>query len=85
MRIQELAPDRLIKSQYIKIKFNDFKLTTSAIISNEINLEFYLELFRKTFARRRKSIRLLGLGVHLCDENKPESILQQQLFFVTNV
>ena len=29
--------------------------------------------------------RLLGLGVHLCDENKPESILQQQLFFVTNV
>ncbi len=80
MRIQESAPDRLIKSQYIKIKFNDFKLTTSAIISNEINLEFYLELFRKTFSRSKKPIRLIGLGIHLHADTEREFTLQQPLF-----
>lgn len=63
-RIQESAADYRIKSQYIKIKFNDFKVTTATVAVDEINLEQYKALLQRIFATETKSIRLLGLGVH---------------------
>lgn len=62
-RIQESAAELIIKNQYIKIKFNDFKQTTAEISSTDISLEKYLSLFRASYSRE-KPIRLLGLGVH---------------------
>lgn len=74
IRIQESAADRPIKNQYIKIKFNDFKQTTAEIMTNEINLSQYLTLFRETYSQEKRSIRLLGVGVHF------NHIAQQSLF-----
>ncbi len=80
VRVQQYAANRVIKNQYIKIKFNDFKLTTAETVSNEINLERYLALFQQIYLNEKRSIRLLGLGVHFCDENHSTFSLQQSLF-----
>ncbi len=79
-RVQESAPNLAIKNQYIKIKFNDFKQTSAEIISQEINLDRYLTLFRDAYLREVKPIRLLGLGVHFQDKKPLKSFLQQSLF-----
>lgn len=72
-RMQESVINRPIKNQYIKIKFSDFKLTTSEIISDSINLQKYLALFRASYVEEKRSIRLLGLGVRFCVESKKHS------------
>lgn len=79
-RIQEVASHRDIKSQYVKIKFNDFKLITAEAASNEVNLDKYHLLLRESYARQEKPIRLLGLGIHFHNE-KPEqpAAVQQTL------
>lgn len=66
-RIQESAPERMIKNQCIKIKFNNFQITTAETLSHEINLENYLKLFRETYRKYPRPIRLLGLGLHFKD------------------
>lgn len=52
-----------IKSQFIKIKFNDFKLMTAEVQSTSLNLEQFLSLFNTLYTKQAKPIRLLGLGV----------------------
>ena len=79
-RIQESASDRVVKNQYIKIKFSDFKLVSAEITSNGIDLAQYMALFRETYAQQKKPIRLLGLGVHFHSENQVKSFTQQSLF-----
>ncbi len=79
-RIKESAADRLIKNQYIKIKFHDFKLTTAETISQEVNLDKFIELFQHILLREKKPIRLLGLGVHFSDGKSEQEVLQQSLF-----
>jgi DNA polymerase-4 len=78
-RIKESMPDRLIKNQFIKIKFSNFQQTTAEIAITEISLEQYHQLLREAFAREQKPFRLLGLGVHFNDEIK-STISQQALF-----
>ena len=78
-RIQRSSSHRRIKNQYIKIKFSDFKLTTACTARNEINLECFFLLFRKSFMKENKAIRLLGLGVHF-DDDASGSFWQQSLF-----
>lgn len=74
VRLQESAPDRPIKNQFIKIKFNDFKQTTAETITDEINLSRFLTLFREAYSQEKRSIRLLGVGVHF------NQVSQQSLF-----
>lgn len=80
LRVQEAESRYPIKNQYIKLKFSNFKLTTSETISTEINLELFRELFREAYEREKKSIRLLGLGIHFNPEKQSESYLQESLF-----
>lgn len=79
IRVQEVAPQRMIKNQYLKIKFSDFKQTTAEMANQAINLEHYLALFRKSY-NQNKPIRLLGLGVHFADEEKIKILKQPGLF-----
>lgn len=76
-RLQRSASDRLIKNQYLKIKFSNFKLATAEIACNEINLERYMDLFQNLYSKKQQSIRLLGLGLHF--QNNQLSA-QQTLF-----
>ena len=60
---QANAAETPIKSQFIKIKFNDFKLVTAEIQSTSLNLEQFLSLFNTLYPKQPKPIRLLGLGI----------------------
>lgn len=80
LRLQESAPDRVIKNQYVKIKFNNFKLATAEMISSAANLENYFSLLRQSYEPTQKAIRLLGLGVHFSQQDSDEHCLQGSLF-----
>ena len=66
-RLARYTPDRVIKSIFIKIKFNDFKQKTAEIAHQEPDLNLYYSLFNDTYAHDSRHIRLLGLGVHFHD------------------
>lgn len=76
-RIEMSAADLEIKNQYVKVKFHDFKQTTTEIITPTPKLHTYLELLEKIYHRHEKPIRLLGLGVNF--KTTQESI-QTSLF-----
>ncbi|CEK12129.1 DNA polymerase IV [Legionella hackeliae] len=79
-RIKTSTPNLLIKNQYIKIKFHDFKLATAEIKSSKPELQKFYELFHKIRNETSKPMRLLGLGVHFSSHEKPASFIQQSLF-----
>lgn len=80
IRIKESAPERKIKSQYVKVKFSSFTLRTAETISNRTDLEKYLALFQQILLKNKeKNIRLLGLGVHFYDDAKID-FFQPSLF-----
>jgi DNA polymerase IV len=56
--------DRPIKSQFIKIKFNNFKQITAELASEQPNVDKYLALFSQAYTKYNIPIRLLGIGVH---------------------
>ena len=66
---KEKYKDRLIKSCFIKVKFNDFKLITMQISSQKTDYLVYLNLLKKTLLTNKKPIRLLGIGVQF--DNRP--------------
>lgn len=78
-RIQDHAPNRNIKNQYIKIKLGNFKLFSAEIASNQVNLDCYVGLFKALYQEEMGTIRLIGLGVHFQDVPQ-EQFLQQSLF-----
>lgn len=79
-RIQTSAPNRLIKAQFIKIKFSDFKQVTAEIKSEQLVLKRYKDLFQKIHANRNQAVRLLGLGVQFYPVSDTASYVQQNLF-----
>lgn len=78
-RLQEYAPNRKIKNQYIKIKLSNFKAMSAEIATTEINLHRFIDLFRATYSTEYGPVRLLGLGVHFQDQPTTQ-FLQQSLF-----
>ncbi|MDR3476658.1 MAG: DNA polymerase IV [Gammaproteobacteria bacterium] len=78
-RIKEHAADRKIKNQYIKIKFNDFKLTTLERTSHAPTIEEYIKLFQEISQHELRAIRLIGIGVHFINEDKSPMRIQQSL------
>jgi DNA polymerase-4 len=66
---KEIHKDRLIKSCFIKVKFNDFKLITMQTSNQKTDHLVYLNLLEKTLLTNKKSIRLLGIGVQF--DNRP--------------
>lgn len=78
-RINDSSPDRVIKNQYIKIKYSDFKQTTIERISSAPDLLQFKSLLIEGIKREKPSIRLLGLGVHFIHEVAREVPSQQSL------
>ena len=54
---------RDIKTIFIKIKFNDFSVTTAQSPARQLRLENFTHLFQQRYLQSPKPIRLLGLGV----------------------
>lgn len=64
-RLDALQNRYRITRQFIKIKFNDFTLTTVETQSEEPRPERYLQLLQNGFQRQGRPVRLLGIGVGL--------------------
>ena len=56
--------NKKIKSCFIKIKYNDFKLTSSQISCTSLNFNIFLKLLTQNNIYKNKPIRLLGLGIN---------------------
>nr|WP_318385064.1 DNA polymerase IV [uncultured Enterobacter sp.] len=68
-RLLKVKPDLLIARQGVKLKFNDFQLTTQEHVWPRLNKDDLLATARKTWDERRggRGVRLVGLHVTLLD------------------
>lgn len=78
-RIEENAKGLLIKNQYLKLKFSDFKENSVARITTKLDFELYLKLFQAELKEHEKPIRLIGLGVYFFPE-KRAGLIQRSLW-----
>lgn len=69
--------DAKIKTQTVKLKFNDFQQTTVSRASNRISPSIFYALLREAWDRRQgRGVRLIGISVTLPD---PDSAKQLEL------
>ncbi|WP_039055430.1 DNA polymerase IV [Enterobacter sp. Bisph1] len=68
-RLAKVKPDLLIARQGVKLKFNDFQLTTQEHVWPRLNKEDLLATAQNTWNERRsgRGVRLVGLHVTLLD------------------
>jgi len=71
---------RDIKTIFIKIKFNDFTVTTAQAPVRQLRLETFAQLFQQRFLQSPKPVRLLGVGVRFKEFSEFEE-RQQELAF----
>lgn len=63
--------ERFIKSNFVKIKFNDFTQTTvETQFDGQLSFEVFLELALKRLGDSFRPIRLIGTGVRFVSEDK---------------
>jgi DNA polymerase-4 len=63
---------RDIRTIFIKIKFNDFTVTTAQAPAKQLRLENFVQLFQQRYVYSPKPVRLLGLGVRFKDYSEFE-------------
>jgi DNA polymerase IV len=56
--------NKKIKSCFIKIKYSDFKLTSSQVSCTDLDFSVFLKLLIQNNINKNKPIRLLGLGIN---------------------
>ena len=74
-RLKSINPGYKIKNQFIKVKFNNFKVKSVEVHSNSANLEIFTKLLNNMIIT--EAVRLLGIGVHFNTNNDKQ---QLQLF-----
>ena len=68
----------LIKSRTLKLRFDDFSITTVSRAGIELDMACYRQLLDEAWARKGLPIRLLGLGVLL--KTKPQAGKEDRQF-----
>jgi DNA polymerase-4 len=65
-RLDRVPAERLrpVHSVFVKIKFNNFQITTVQCPGDRPALKMIETLLRKGWSRHRRPVRLLGVGVH---------------------
>ncbi len=66
-----------IKTQFVKIKFNDFTQTTIQGPYQGLALEHFLRLFEQRYRQNPRPVRLLGLGVQFLQPDPADQAPQQ--------
>lgn len=76
-RLMKVKPDLLIARQGVKLKFNDFQLTTQEHVWPRLNKDDLIATARKTWDERRggRGVRLVGLHVTLLDPQLERQLL----------
>ncbi len=65
-----------IKSIFVKIKFNDFSQTTVDCSFDKIDFHKYIALLTEAYLRKRKPVRLIGIGLRLNHPSQPQMNLE---------
>lgn len=76
-RIQRARAERNLHKLFIKIRFSDFRHTTVECVGTQLDAAVFRQLVETGFQRRRRPVRLLGVGVRLSED---EVIHQLGLF-----
>ena len=76
-RLSQIRPDKQIARQGVKLKFNDFQLTTQEHIWPVLNKEDMIAVAKKTWDERRagRGVRLVGLHVTMVDPQLERQLL----------
>ena len=67
---EEKFLSKKIKSCFVKVKYNDFKISSHQTTCVLPEIEIYLKLLRKAICKKSRPIRLLGVGVIF--DNRPQ-------------
>jgi len=73
-RLEDAKVSFPIKSQFIKIKFNNFQTSTAEIASKDSNMDKFIELYIQVYNSKNLPVRLLGIGVNFDTNNSSENI-----------
>jgi DNA polymerase-4 len=73
--IAQKEPARAITKIFVKLKFFDFTRTTAERAGMDPSLENFRVLLEEAFARTRKAVRLLGVGVRFAETKREEAQL----------
>lgn len=69
------ATQRLVpKSLVVKMRFQDFTLTTAQTTNSLVEESLFLPLIRQAWERRQMPVRLLGIGVHFAEPWRAEQL-----------
>ena len=76
-RLAKVKPDLLIARQGVKLKFNDFQLTTQEPVWPKLNKDDLIATAQKSWHERRagRGVRLVGLHVTLLDPQLERQLL----------
>lgn len=67
--------DARIKTQTVKLKFNDFQQTTVSKSANRVSPSIFYQLVREAWERRRqRGVRLVGISVTLPDPDRSRQL-----------
>lgn len=84
-RLRRLPDDYLVVKAFVKLKFDDFTLTTLERTGSDLDRETYQALCAQAYARYRRPVRLLGVGVRFVDLREDQAFHQLDLFAQTRV
>lgn len=73
-RLQRAAAEAYIQKLYLKLRFNDFRVTTIECAGRQIDLAVYRDLLKSAYQRRNLPVRLIGLGTRLADLSDPQQL-----------
>jgi DNA polymerase-4 len=73
--LDQKESSRSVTKIFVKLKFHDFTRTTIERAGLPPTLDQYRLLLREAFARTKKSVRLIGLGVRFASVEVPDSQL----------
>lgn len=63
-----------IKALYVKIRFNDFKITTAQQTHPKLDIKVFQDLTKTAWHRKSRPVRLLGLGIQYQQATEIEQI-----------
>ena len=80
-RLTTAKINRPIKSQFIKIKFADFKQVTREIASSNCEIDIFSQLFSNLLIQHEFApVRLIGIGVSFDNNDQDIGLIQLELF-----
>lgn len=73
-QVERTGSANLIHKLNIKIRFNDFKQTTVECRANQLDQQIFADLLQIGYQRKQLPVRLIGLGISLCEEKNDEQL-----------